>query len=229
MWYRSSMQALHNPTQQGAYTFARKGSAPLMRELSGLLVGVAAVGCLALSGCKDGSESTNPTQVVVYTSVDDVFARPIAQRFEQETGIKVLLVPDTEETKSAGLLNRTSQDQEGCWQARFDTTRVSNCGEVLHWKEHAGAGERTVHQCSHGQDTPQEDLHEAQHWFACRTPVDGDLEDSGRYRRLSGSSPSGHLGGRSWTEPEGPHVARAARGLLPPRWLWASGLCGPRG
>lgn len=70
------------------------------------MFGVAAVGCMVLSGCKDRSKSTSPTQVVVYTSVDDVFARPIAQLFEQETGIKVLLVPDTEETKSAGLLHR---------------------------------------------------------------------------------------------------------------------------
>lgn len=45
-------------------------------------------------------------EVVVYTSVDDVFARPIAERFEREKGIKVKLVPDTEETKSTGLLNR---------------------------------------------------------------------------------------------------------------------------
>jgi len=45
-------------------------------------------------------------EVVVYTSVDEVFARPVAERFEQDTGIKVRLVPDTEETKSTGLLNR---------------------------------------------------------------------------------------------------------------------------
>ena len=45
-------------------------------------------------------------EVVVYTSVDDVFARPIAEGFEKETGISVRLVPDTEETKSTGLLNR---------------------------------------------------------------------------------------------------------------------------
>lgn len=44
--------------------------------------------------------------VVVYTSVDDVFARPIAERFEQETGIRVRLVPDVEETKGTGLVNR---------------------------------------------------------------------------------------------------------------------------
>src|SRR5207249_10947402 len=45
-------------------------------------------------------------QVVVYTSVDDEFVRPVAERFQQETGIQVNLVPDTEETKSTGLVNR---------------------------------------------------------------------------------------------------------------------------
>ncbi|MBI3544315.1 MAG: extracellular solute-binding protein [Deltaproteobacteria bacterium] len=50
--------------------------------------------------------AASPREVVVYSSVDDVFARPIAEKFERETGIKVKLVPDTEETKSTGLLNR---------------------------------------------------------------------------------------------------------------------------
>ncbi|MDQ3622849.1 MAG: extracellular solute-binding protein, partial [Verrucomicrobiota bacterium] len=45
-------------------------------------------------------------EVVVYSSVDDVFARPIAERFQKESGVEVKLVPDTEETKSTGLLNR---------------------------------------------------------------------------------------------------------------------------
>ncbi|MEN8128652.1 MAG: extracellular solute-binding protein [Pseudomonadota bacterium] len=53
-----------------------------------------------------GDHQTPAAEVVVYTSVDDVFARPIAERFERQTGIKVRLVPDTEETKSTGLLNR---------------------------------------------------------------------------------------------------------------------------
>jgi iron(III) transport system substrate-binding protein len=51
-------------------------------------------------------------QVVVYTSVDDVFARPICERFERETGIQVQLVPNTEETKSAGLLNRLIAEKQ---------------------------------------------------------------------------------------------------------------------
>jgi iron(III) transport system substrate-binding protein len=51
-------------------------------------------------------------EVVVYTSVDDVFARPIAERFTRETGIVVKLVPDTEETKSTGLLNRLIAEKD---------------------------------------------------------------------------------------------------------------------
>lgn len=57
-----------------------------------------------LAGCKPGGDRENT--VVVYTSIDDVFARPICERFQKETGITVQLVPDTEETKSTGLLNR---------------------------------------------------------------------------------------------------------------------------
>ena len=51
-------------------------------------------------------------EVIVYTSVDDVFARPVAERFEQATGIVVRLVPDTEETKSTGLVNRLIAERE---------------------------------------------------------------------------------------------------------------------
>jgi|JI10StandDraft_1071094.scaffolds.fasta_scaffold01348_13 iron(III) transport system substrate-binding protein len=65
---------------------------------------VALVACLPLTGC--GPSTKHPNTVVVYTSVDDVFARPVCERFQKQTGIEVQLVPDTEETKSSGLLNR---------------------------------------------------------------------------------------------------------------------------
>lgn len=66
-----------------------------------ILIFLAAAG---LSGCKPGGTPSNT--VVVYTSVDDVFARPVCEQFQKQTGIEVKLVPDTEETKSTGLLNR---------------------------------------------------------------------------------------------------------------------------
>ena len=39
-----------------------------------------------------GCGGTASEEVVVYTSVDDVFARPVAEQFEQATGIVVRLV-----------------------------------------------------------------------------------------------------------------------------------------
>ena len=44
--------------------------------------------------------------VVVYVSHDQVFSEPILRDFEKETGIQVRAVYDTEETKSAGAMNR---------------------------------------------------------------------------------------------------------------------------
>lgn len=76
-------------------------SRPIARRALVLLPVFAAA---LLSGCTGSVDDA--TVVVVYTSVDDVFARPVAESFTRETGIEVRLVPDTEETKSTGLLNR---------------------------------------------------------------------------------------------------------------------------
>jgi iron(III) transport system substrate-binding protein len=64
-----------------------------------------------VGGCSSGGSAASKS-VVVYTSVDDVFARPVAEQFEKDTGIKVELVPDTEETKSTGLLNRLIMEKD---------------------------------------------------------------------------------------------------------------------
>jgi iron(III) transport system substrate-binding protein len=57
---------------------------------------------LALTGC-GGDEAD---ELVVYTSVDEPYSRPIIERFEAETGLKVRLVTDTEANKSVGLAER---------------------------------------------------------------------------------------------------------------------------
>src|SRR5215207_8089370 len=68
-------------------------------QLRGVLA--VALSCTLLAQTAHGA-----SEVVVYSSVDDVFSRPIAERFEKQTGIRVKLVTNTEETKSTGLLNR---------------------------------------------------------------------------------------------------------------------------
>lgn len=69
-----------------------------------LLMVAAFASVIGTPSCSESPDARN--EVVVYSSVDEIFARPIAERFERETGIRVRLVPDTEETKSTGLLNR---------------------------------------------------------------------------------------------------------------------------
>jgi len=57
------------------------------------------------AGCGDCGGSREP-EVVVYTSVDQVFSQPVFRACEQETHQHVRAVFDTEETKSTGVLNR---------------------------------------------------------------------------------------------------------------------------
>ncbi len=64
---------------------------------------------LTLAGCGrsvDTAATAANSPVVVYSSVDDVYARPVLEAFTRQSGIAVQLVSDTEETKSTGLLNR---------------------------------------------------------------------------------------------------------------------------
>jgi len=53
-----------------------------------------------------GCSNSTKDEVVVYTTVDQIFSEPILRDFEKETGIKVKAIFDTEETKSTGVLNR---------------------------------------------------------------------------------------------------------------------------
>jgi len=60
-----------------------------------------------LGGCNKKSN-----EVIVYCTVDQVFSEPILRDFEEETGIMVRAVFDTEETKSTGVMNRLIAEKE---------------------------------------------------------------------------------------------------------------------
>jgi iron(III) transport system substrate-binding protein len=66
-----------------------------------IVLAVAATAAIWLFYTSAGTQT-----VVVYVSHDQVFSEPILKDFEKDTGIKVLAVYDTEETKSAGAMNR---------------------------------------------------------------------------------------------------------------------------
>ena len=59
------------------------------------------IGVSLLVGCSSSGDS-----VTVYTSQDQVYAEPILRRFEQETGVRVRAVYDSEVVKTVGLINR---------------------------------------------------------------------------------------------------------------------------
>ncbi|MCB1764652.1 MAG: extracellular solute-binding protein [Candidatus Competibacteraceae bacterium] len=51
-------------------------------------------------------------EVVIYTSLDQVFSEPILQAFEQRTGIQVKAVYDVEASKTTGLVNRLIAEKD---------------------------------------------------------------------------------------------------------------------
>jgi len=62
---------------------------------------------ILLTNCGHKSE-----EVVVYTSVDQIFSQAVLKDFEKETGLRVKAVYDTEETKSTGVLNRLIAEKD---------------------------------------------------------------------------------------------------------------------
>ena len=72
----------------------------VLRGLRSALPMAILAGAVAI-GCGDAR-----SEVVPYTSVDQVFSEPIFREFEESTGVRVRGVFDTEETKSTGVLNR---------------------------------------------------------------------------------------------------------------------------
>lgn len=64
---------------------------------------LATIGCGCTGGAGDGEAAQ---RVVVYTALDEMFSRPILERFEAETGIRVQAVYDTEAAKTTGLVTR---------------------------------------------------------------------------------------------------------------------------
>ena len=91
----------------------------MKRAMLGCLVLAAAALCMAGCGRKE--------EVVVYTAVEQVYCEELFGRFEEETGIQVRAVYDTEANKTTGLVNRviSEADKPVCdvfWNNEFIQT-----------------------------------------------------------------------------------------------------------
>lgn len=72
--------------------------------------GAAAGAAAMLGSCGRASESGRT--VTLYTSVDAYVAQPVVAAYEQQSGVKVTLVTDTEATKTLGLVQRLGAERE---------------------------------------------------------------------------------------------------------------------
>ena len=98
----------------------------------------------AAGGCEKNSGSKG--RVVLYTSVDEPYARGIVQEFQKQTGIEVVLQTDTEASKSVGLAERLRAEkanpQADVWWGNepFHTVALAKEG-LLAEHESPAAGE----------------------------------------------------------------------------------------
>ncbi len=91
-------------------------------RLVGLLIVLFAAGCAA---------KQSPS-VIVYTSVDQPYSEPVLKAFEEQTGIRVLAIYDTEAAKTTGLVSRLMAERR---RPQADVFWSSEIAQTLWLKE----------------------------------------------------------------------------------------------
>ncbi len=80
---------------------------------------------MALAAVALGCRGPAKPEVVIYTSVDQVYAEPVLRDFEAATGIRALPVYDVEAAKSTGLANRLMAERQAPRADLFWSSEVS--------------------------------------------------------------------------------------------------------
>ncbi len=94
-------------------------------------------------GCDDASPPA--AQVVVFTALDRVYSEPILERFEEQTGIRVVVKYDAEASKTTGLINQiiARRDDPTCdvlWNNEVvQTQHLANLGMLEPYKSPAAS------------------------------------------------------------------------------------------
>lgn len=127
------------------------------------LVLIFGLGSLIFSGCA----KKGVLEVVIYTSLDQIFSEPILKDFQEKTGIKVKPVYDTEAAKTTGLVNRLIAEKnhpqaDVFWNSEISRTIILKKKGVL-----------APYFSPQAQDIPGQFKDSQGYWtgFACRARV----------------------------------------------------------
>ncbi len=133
-----------------------------MRRSVAFLLAVLIIGVFT-GGCTN----TDVKEVVVYTSLDQVFSEPILQDFEEETGIRVKAVYDVEASKTTGLVNRLIAEKDRpkadvFWNSEVAQTIILKYKDIL-----------IPYRSPSAEDIPQKFKDKEDYWtgFAARSRV----------------------------------------------------------
>lgn len=76
------------------------------------VVAIAAAVVLGVFGLSRAPAEQPGGKVVIYSSIDEPYVKPLVKRFEQKTGIAVTLITDSEATKTAGLVEKIEAEKD---------------------------------------------------------------------------------------------------------------------
>jgi iron(III) transport system substrate-binding protein len=118
--------------------------------------------CL-VNGCSKDSQR----EVVIYTSLDQLFSEPILRGYEEKTGVKVKAVYDVEASKTTGMVNRLIAEKDN---PKCDVFWNSEIGRTIVLKQ---KGVLAPYRSPSAQDTPDQFKDKEGYWtgFAARARV----------------------------------------------------------
>ena len=105
---------------------------------------LAAICLILLASCKSSTQTQAPDKtVVLYCSIDEVYAKPLIEKLKARTGLNIVALFDTESTKTAGLSNRIRAERnrpraDVFWSsALLQTLLMSRDGLLEHYDSSA--------------------------------------------------------------------------------------------
>jgi iron(III) transport system substrate-binding protein len=96
-------------------------------RLRAIFIGAVILIACIMAGCTMTPSPKAQKEVIVYTSVDQVYSEPVFAKYESRTGIRVRPVYDVEAAKTTGLVNRliaekTNPRADVFWSGEFAQT-----------------------------------------------------------------------------------------------------------